>query len=470
MSIINYNNIWKRALCLRTYINFTGGVKLKKNIWKVIRVSVLSIILLVGGFFAYLYINQPISIYNVKEFESIGDPDLDKELSEEEVNEDIENIIEIVEKTHPIFLGEVPEKYYDSKKELLSVSNSSMTVGILQKEISKYLSSIEDGHTSLWWNGNMFLDVEWKYKDGKLILLDKDKKLTNKIIKKIGNVDINKIVEMIQETFPAENKIAEARNIERYSKEIYFLESLGINNNSINLTIKNGELEENLEVKFNEVTDDSNRDNSIYIKKIDDKTGYIRLGVCEINSYLETVIKDIKEYRNEGVNNFIIDVIDNPGGNSMACIMILEALNIEPGHYGTVIRFSSLAQEQRGYLRKCGNISYKSNNEVVKNDDINLYVLTNEVTFSSAQMLCVWVSDGELGTLVGRPSSNMPSSYGDVLTYQLKNSKLIGQVSHKKWTRPDISKDSEPILEPDIYVEYGDDILEAALKDIENKK
>ncbi|MDV4152085.1 S41 family peptidase [Clostridium sp. AL.422] len=444
---------------------------MKKNIWKVIRVSVLSIILLVGGFFVYLYFNQPISIYKVKEFESIGNPNLDKELSKEEVKEDIENIIDIVEKTHPIFLEEVPEKYYNSKKEILSVSNSSMTVGSLQKEISKYLSSIEDGHTSLRWSENMFLNVEWKYKDGKLILLDKDKKLTNKRIKKIGNVDIDRIVQIVQETFPAENSIAEARNIERYSKEKYSLESIGVNNNNnINLTIENGEKEENLEVKFNEATDESNSDYSIYIKKIDEETGYIRLGICEINSYLEAVLIDIGEYRNQGINNFIIDVTDNPGGNSTACSMILEALDIEAGHYGSVIRFSPLAQEQRGYLRKSGNISYKSNNKVVKNDDINLYVLTNEATFSSAQMLCVWVSDGNLGTLVGRPSSNMPSSYGDVLTYQLKNSKLIGQVSHKKWTRPDISKDSEPILEPDIYVEYGDDILEVALKDIENKK
>lgn len=439
---------------------------MKKNIRKVIRIIVLSIILLVGGFFVYIYFNQPISIYKVKEFENIGNPDLDKELSEEEVKEDVENIIGIVEKTHPIFLEEVPEKYYIGKKELLNLSNSIMTVGNLQREISKYLSSIQDGHTALWWDENMFLNVEWKYKDGKLILLDEEKKLTNKVIKKIGNVDVNKIVKIVQETFPAENYVAEARNIERYSKGKNFLESIGLdNNNSINLTMENDEIEENLEIKFNEVTD-GNRDYSIYIKKIDDKTAYVRLGICEVNSYLESVLEDIKEYRKEGINNFIVDVTDNPGGNSMACSMILDALDIVQGKYGSVIRFSPLAQEQRGYLRKSGNISYESSNKSVSNDDINLYVLTNEATFSSAQMLCVWVSDGKLGTLVGRPSSNMPSSYGDVLTYQLKNSKLIGQVSHKKWTRPDISKDSDEILEPDIYVEYGDDILEATLKDI----
>ena len=72
--------------------------------------------------------------------------------------------------------------------------------------------------------------------------------------------------------------------------------------------------------------------------------------------------------------------------------------------------------------------------EAEKNDDLSLHVLTNENTFSSAQMLAVWVSDGDLGTLVGRPSANSPSSYGDVVRFQLKNSKILGQVSHKKWT------------------------------------
>lgn len=443
---------------------------MKKSIKKMIKLSIVISIFLVGGIFLYIYFTQPISIYKVKDFKFIDSVELDKVLSEEEVKEDIESIINILETTHPIFLQEVPENYYIAKKELLNVSNSSMTVGNLQKEISKYLSSINDGHTALMWSENDILNVEWKYKDGDLILLDEDSKLTNKVIKKVENVGISRIVDKIKETFPAENYVAEAKNIERYSKGKILLESVGIKSDSnVNLTLEDRGIEENLEVKFNKAINNNYRDYGIYIKKIDENTAYVRLGICEVNLALETLIEDIKEYRSEGTSNFIVDVTDNPGGNSMACSMILDALDMVPGRYGSVIRFSPLAQEQRGYLRKNGSIEYKRSNEAVKNEDINLYILTNEVTFSSAQMLCVWVSDGNLGTIVGRPSSNMPSNYGDVLSYQLSNSKLIGQVSHKKWTRPDIRKDDEPILEPDIYVEDGEDILDAALRDINNK-
>lgn len=84
-------------------------------------------------------------------------------------------------------------------------------------------------------------------------------------------------------------------------------------------------------------------------------------------------------------------------------------------------------------------------------------------------MLAVWVSDGNLGTIIGTPSSNKPSSYGDVIYFQLENSKLKGFVSHKKWIRPDITKDKESTLEVDIYVDYGEDSLKKVLEEINGK-
>ena len=49
------------------------------------------------------------------------------------------------------------------------------------------------------------------------------------------------------------------------------------------------------------------------------------------------------------------------------------------------------------------------------NEDVQLIVLSDHITFSSATMLCVWVRDGKLGKIVGEPSTNKPNSYGDIL-------------------------------------------------------
>ena len=437
---------------------------MKKRIFKIIGIVGLSLLIFIVVAFSYLYFNQIIRISEGKKFKSQGNPIIENQLSKEMVKEDIDYIIDIMESTHPIFLEEVPEKYYIAKDELLDASDEAMTVGELQYKVSRYLSSIQDGHTALYWNENMSLYVDWKYIDGNLYLLDDDKKLTNKVITKIGNVDIDKIVETIKVTFPAENYVAEAKNIENFSKGKLLLENAGVDcTKDILITLNYKGREEILEIKLIGGKEYRYVDHNIYSKVIDESIAYIRLGTCEINSKLETVLGDIEKYKNDGIKDYIIDVIDNQGGISEAPSMLLKALNMESGSYGSVIRFSPLAQEQLGYLRKNGYVKYESNNKAVKSDDINLYILTNELTFSSAQMLAVWVSDGNLGKIIGRSSSNMPSNYGNVLNFQLKNSKLLGQISHTKWTRPDISKDKERVLEPDIYVEYGDDILERAI-------
>ena len=441
---------------------------MKKKTFKIIGVSILTVLLLAVGRFIYIYFTQPITIFETKDMEYSGEPDINKILSKEEVSEDIENVIDIIESTHPIFLEEVPEEYYKEKEKLLSISEESMSVGQLQNNISRYLSVLEDGHTMLWWQENQFLNIDWKYVNGKLMLLE-NSELTDKRVTKIGDVNIEDIIEIIEATFPAENYIAEAKNIEKYLKSKLVLEQAGVQDYEfINITVEGNGEEKKLQVEFNS-ENNKTVDYSIYSKKIDDNIAYIRLGICEVNSSLEKVIDDINNYLDSEIDNFIIDVEDNPGGNSTACTIILEALKITPGNYGSTIRFSKLAQEQRGYLRSSGSVDFKSNNDAVANEDINLYVIENENTFSSAQMLAVWVSDGNLGRIVGRPSSNKPSSFGDIICFQLENSKLKGSVSHKKWIRPDINKDKEDILEPDIYVEYGEDSVKTIIDEINSK-
>ena len=62
------------------------------------------------------------------------------------------------------------------------------------------------------------------------------------------------------------------------------------------------------------------------------------------------------------------------------------------------------------------------------------------------------VSDAHLGILVGEPSSNSPSSYGDNYYFSLKNSGLSGSISHKYFMRNDTSKNDELLLKMDISV------------------
>lgn len=87
---------------------------------------------------------------------------------------------------------------------------------------------------------------------------------------------------------------------------------------------------------------------------------------------------------------------------------------------------------------------------------------SNEITYSSATMMAVFVQDGDLGTVIGTPSSNAPSSYGDILYYKLPASGIEVSISYKRWLRPDTDADQR-ILMPDIVTEYNEDILQRAI-------
>ena len=76
-------------------------------------------------------------------------------------------------------------------------------------------------------------------------------------------------------------------------------------------------------------------------------------------------------------------------------------------------------------------------------------------------MLCVFVRDGKLGTLIGEASSNMPNHYGDITFVALENSHLYASVSHKRFLRPSGETESR-MVEPDIETS-SNDAYQAAL-------
>ncbi|QAA32500.1 S41 family peptidase [Clostridium manihotivorum] len=438
------------------------------------KVGILAaLVILIGMFIFYQWYNRKLVVASAKEFSKEFD-EIDKSwvLSKKEVTSDTKQLIDIIENTHPFFIleGET-DNYKKAKAKFVAETSKSMTKEEFKVEVSKYLSSIEDAHTEIQWQVDKVLDVNWKYINNKLVILDDKNKLTGKIVTKINGVGIDKVFKSIDELFPAENYVAVADNYSVYSKYKEVLGYSGVEcTKDIDVTVTNGASEENIQLKFLNGANSFSKNNEIYSKKIDQSTVYVKLGTCVINGDLGKVIEELELELKEGIKNVIIDVTDNPGGNSEACSKLLEAINVKPGSFGSIRRFSELAQKKYGFSKKSGYDSHDSSNDAVPNPNISLYVITNEETFSSAQWLATWVKDGKLGTIIGRPSKNMPSSYGDVLGFQLKNSKLKGQVSFTKWTRPDKSKDSERVLETDIYVDYSENPLDKALEVIASKK
>jgi len=166
--------------------------------------------------------------------------------------------------------------------------------------------------------------------------------------------------------------------------------------------------------------------------------------------------------------NIIIDLRGNTGGNSMVVVEFLRYIDVRTYSLGKkmLVRLSDDAQKQRGYLGNSGLFSVsleKMKNRIFEQLKFNgsIYVLIDNATYSAGSDFATTLSDNELATTIGRPTGGRPTSYGDLLNFQLNHSKISYSISHKQFIRASKEKRYDDALYPDYEVIYTiEDILE----------
>ena len=86
-----------------------------------------------------------------------------------------------------------------------------------------------------------------------------------------------------------------------------------------------------------------------------------------------------------------------------------------------------------------------------------VFILTSNLTFSSAMLFALDFSDNNLAIIVGEVPGNSPTSFGAVRSQGLEtpNSKLKVRTTTKKFYRPDTTKDQDRLI-PDVQVPAKD--------------
>lgn len=430
---------------------------------KVIAVSIITVVLLLGIAAVCLYA-LPISFSG----KSVDIPEqlaADTILTEAQVIEDRDRAISYMEEVHPYFILEENQSGYQMAKEnYIQATASEMTVRDLQAATAEYLCFFQDGHTRLRWTEEEYVDVRSTYQDGKTYVV-KDGEITDVYIESYGGVEVETIYEAIDKMFPAENEMAQAINRYNYVDGKNFLSFIGaeIIEDEISVVFSDGT--EGVFGFYNpSQTATSNTEEEYFSNSwyMDEDIFVVDFNTCSDDEQLREIASELSQKVEEGCTKVIIDARENGGGSSNACERLLEAMGMKAPQYDMVIRYSKEAKEQRGYLRSNGMYRWNGKGNGKQNENINLVVLCDRYTFSSATMLCVYVRDGKLGTLIGEPSSNLPSMYGDILYFALPNSHIYGTVSHKKFVRPDETND-ERMLIPDIQTS-SEDAYEAAVE------
>lgn len=200
---------------------------------------------------------------------------------------------------------------------------------------------------------------------------------------------------------------------------------------------------------------------------------------------LQSLFKEINE---KGIDNLIIDLRYNTGGDERTGKQLLWYLagTEDLKGFTTYVNISdyfrqTVKQDYKKYNRAY-HAKYRSNipdREVNLNEEIfgnsyfyditqqdspylldasipkfkgKVYVLIGNVTFSAAQMLATTIADNQLAVMVGQPIGNKPTAPTGSSLLKLPYTKKVVNLSYMYMERPDHSKNKERTLFPDIEI------------------
>ncbi len=380
-------------------------------------------------------------------------------LSSEEIGKDREQLIELVESIHPIFVdGSDLSKYDEAKNHYIQVTDREMTVGEFRYETGAYLAALNDGHTRLWRADENTFEIWHKYTDDNMYFYryeDGETVPTGLYLTEVNGVSIDKILDVIDYSVPAENEYAREVNYNDYftSESVLKLAGVEISGDFVDVSLSDGSVERCS--YFVPKANNGNTDETGNRWKWDGDVFVAIFEECVRDEGFRDTVSELKKAVKNGCSKVIIDIRNNGGGNSSTCTELLKAMGMKVPEYGMMIRYSEEAKKQVGYLRTNGTYTCEPQNNGEVNPNVELVVLYNKNTFSSANMLCVYVRDGGLGTLIGEPCKNSPSHYGQPIDFSLEHSHLSGSISHKAFTRPN-GDWSEKALLPDVETADND--------------
>ena len=193
-------------------------------------------------------------------------------------------------------------------------------------------------------------------------------------------------------------------------------------------------------------------DRSLAIMKINS----FQLQFDKLDSLLCSSFKSIKENK---IENLVIDIRDNGGGNANFVRTLVDYLTDKPyvlcafsqiksseatmKCYTTHPIFVNAIEQARkaendsnvfkkvseAFEKPYGTITSFNKEEIIPSEKANrfsgqLYVLAGRHTFSAATGFCVAIKDNKIGSIVGEETSDNPTDYGCIMLFSLPNTKI----------------------------------------------
>lgn len=376
----------------------------------------------------------------------------DETVTGKQAKQDLDYAMHYLKKLHPALINGLPsdieEKYKQVSEELLQYD--TITVNDLSGRIQQVFSLLSDGHTFAADNC-----PERHY----LKYIPSHNAAGDKLISVNGKT----IDELFREKSYLYSYEAESYGLTLMKDDLETLEGLdflGLNvEDGVTFTYETAAgtpqgfifypsdfLTYDAYKAYNNISDSSESDSNSFVRyeiQEEKSLAVLTLDSCNYNAdYINCVKEMFTEVKALGIKNVCVDLRSNSGGNSLVANEFLKYLNISSyGDTGMVWRLGFLELPFSG-----GETVNERYDDLIFEG--NVYVLSSYYTFSSAMMFVQYITDNDLGTVIGEPPGNDPNGYGEIAIFKCPNSEIAFQVSTKKWVRIDMEK-TEKLIQPD---------------------
>lgn len=364
---------------------------------------------------------------------------LSQVLTAEQAAEDFDYIYNTIKEKHPCFLdsSDLPEKLEEAYKNIRSelLTQENITVRDLWRSMAQLCHVLGDGHT-------LVTPADDRY-------INDLTEIRGNTVTHIDGVSCQTMLADFKSFFSYEPQMDFYADHTFYSRIILrenWLNLLGIDvSDGVDFTVEteNGVIERHFDfVAAEEVKGRSETGETCsYVIDKENSLGIFTLNECTVNEeYLTELEAFFNEVNENNIANIAVDLRKNGGGSTNVIIEFLRYINVESYCLfgGCDIRYGGALDSFRGDI--C------TNTPVAEPFGGKIYMLTSNSTFSSAMDFAVVISDNGIGTVIGEIPGNMPDAYGDKLTFQCPNSRLVLSVSYKKFYRVDSTKSGEPLI------------------------
>lgn len=394
--------------------------------------------------------------------------------SSQQVRRDIDYLLKTLASVHPALVNGWSSKQQQAIASLTAEIHDDMPLSEVYFMVNAMLMQMHDAHTATYLPlipNEQMADLPLYWGDEGLVVRE-DTPLLKKgdIIVQIGNRTESELLAVLRNLIPAENDNWVKVNAVRLLPREPYLRAMGlIKQDNISVTFtragSEGQVELPLQTSLERLKAIVNIpytyavENLQYIIDPSHSLGVYRMDSCSLSpAFLSSIQSFFQDVQKFDLKHIAIDVRNNTGGNSQVIDEILSYTSVKRYKaFGGTRRYSPEATAQLNYDKSTGAQTFPNNYQPVytkpntKLFSGQLYVISSNLTFSSANWLAVIVQDNHLGTVIGEPTGNKPTSYGYPLNFKLPESSLGFSVSHCEWVRPDTSRSIEASLEPDIF-------------------